>query len=163
MYLRLLNEVVAEKRGLSRQTPSECVIDIGVDAYIPEKYIKNSEQRIEIYKKIAVIFNDEQAMDARDELIDRFGEIPRSVLNLIDISLIRNLASIKKIKEINQKEQNILFHVETVDHEAMILLAQEYQGAFLFSAGKKTYFAVKNLKKENPIHFILKILNLYRS
>ena len=161
MYLRLLNEVVLEKKGLLSQKQIECVVDIGVDAYIPDEYIESSEQRIEIYKKIAAISNNEQAMDVKDELIDRYGNIPVPVLNLIDISLIRNLASDKKILEINQNNENIVFYLEDIDSDAILKVGAKYAGEFLFGAGKKPHFIVKNKKKRKPIEFILEILDEY--
>jgi transcription-repair coupling factor (superfamily II helicase) len=153
MYLRLLNEVVLEKKGLSGQKQTDCVVDIGVDAYIPDEYIQSSEQRIEIYKRIAAISNQEQAMDVKDELLDRYGEIPSPVLNLIDISLIRNLASDKKIREINQNNENIIFYLEDTDSDALSLVGSEYAGGFLYGAGKKPHFIVKNKKKRKPTDF----------
>lgn len=77
MYLRLLSEAVSEKRGEApiRKT-EECLVDIQIDAHIPEKYISNLSQRIDVYKKIACVRTETDCMEMLDELIDRFGDPP---------------------------------------------------------------------------------------
>jgi transcription-repair coupling factor (superfamily II helicase) len=93
MYLQLLGEAIEEeKTGEEVKEKRECVIDVSVDAHIPEDYIDSVKNRIFMYKRIAAIENGEDAMDVMDEFIDRFGDIPAEVVNLIDVTEIRNVA-----------------------------------------------------------------------
>ncbi len=103
MYLRLLSESVKEIEGVSKAEDIDVLIDISVDAYIPEKYIKNQNQRIDSYKQIAAISSGEDARDAVDELIDRFGEPPKAVLNLVEIAEIKALSKEAGVLEISEK------------------------------------------------------------
>ena len=79
MYLRLLGEAVAEARGEPIQETAECTVDIQIDAHIPESYMESLSQRLDMYRKIAGVRNQEDEMDLLDELIDRYGEPPKSV------------------------------------------------------------------------------------
>ena len=84
---------------------SECLVDISVDAFIPQRYIESEILRIEIYKRIAAIESPEDADDLKDELTDRFGNVPKAVNNLIDIALIRNSARLEYIDAIENKHE----------------------------------------------------------
>ena len=109
MYLKLLSEAVSEQRGESTVPQQECLVDIRIGAHIPEGYIDNLSQRIDIYKKIASIQNEADAMDVTDELIDRFGDPPQAVQGLIEVALLRNIAASLGIYEISQKNDMIVF------------------------------------------------------
>ena len=116
MYLKLLGEAINEEKGIKTENESfECAVDIQIPAFIPEKYINNVNQRIDIYRKISDIRSDEDASDVTDELIDRFSSPPRPVLNLIDIALIRSKASKCKISEIKQQGNKITLFGESID------------------------------------------------
>lgn len=116
MYLKLLGEAINEEKGIKTENESfECAVDIQIPAFIPEKYINNVNQRIDIYRKISDIRSDEDASDVTDELIDRFSSPPRPVLNLIDIALIRSKASKCKISEIKQQGNKIMLFGESID------------------------------------------------
>lgn len=93
LYTKMLNEAIAEVRGeKTENTDFETTVQIRVDAYIPSSYIEDSAQKLEIYKRIAFIHNEEDYRDMVDELTDRFGDLPRSVDNLLKVSLIRQLS-----------------------------------------------------------------------
>ncbi|AYU53963.1 transcription-repair coupling factor [Staphylococcus debuckii] len=90
LYSQMLEEAVNEKRGIKEETTTpEIEIDLNIDAYLPTEYIPNEQSKIEIYKKLRQIENDEQLMDIKDELIDRFNEYPVQVERLLDIVEIR--------------------------------------------------------------------------
>lgn len=90
LYIKLLNQAIAVQRGEKPKTEkSDCVVDISVDAFIPDKYISNTSNRIEAYKKIASLETRDDVSDLLDELIDRYGDVPESVMGLIEISLMR--------------------------------------------------------------------------
>ena len=109
MYLKLLSEAIAEEKGEKPEKISECSVDIQIDAHIPENYISSLNQRIDIYRKIMFITKDEDKLDLIDELIDRYGDPPKSVLGLIEISLLRNKAAHLGITEISQKNAKMYF------------------------------------------------------
>lgn len=94
LYLKLLNEAITrEKDGLPSAEERDCLIDVQLEAHIPENYISDLRQRLEMYRRIADIRSGEDSMDVTDELIDRFGEPPESVNGLIEVALLRNRAS----------------------------------------------------------------------
>ena len=109
MYIKLLSNAINEEKGQPAETLDvECLVDIQVNAYIPEKYISNVNQRLDIYRRISDIRSKTDSIDVIDELIDRFGDPPESVTNLVDIALIRNTAASLGIYEIRQQNDNFL-------------------------------------------------------
>ena len=109
MYCKILEESIRRIEGLPEKTEITTSIDLNIDAYIPERYIKSSNLRIDAYKRISVIETDDDKRDITDELIDRFGEIPKPVRNLIEIALIKAMANSIGITEISQKGAGVLF------------------------------------------------------
>ncbi|MBO7407114.1 MAG: hypothetical protein J6V14_05730, partial [Clostridia bacterium] len=93
-YCRLLAEVLEEVQngGVKHTAPGKCSVEMGLGAYIDPGYIENEAARFEIYKKIANEENDEDVMELTDELVDRFGDVPDNVLNLMTVSRIRHYA-----------------------------------------------------------------------
>ena len=89
MYLKLLEEAVLEERGEKPQRPTECAADLSVAASIPDRYVPSPEQRMDLYRRIAAIRSEADADDVVDELIDRYGDPPRTVNNLISVALLR--------------------------------------------------------------------------
>ena len=155
MYLRMLSEAVAAQRGEEpAKTATECMVDVRVGAHIPEDYIDNLAQRIDIYKKIAGIQTEEDSMDLIDELIDRFGEPPEAVKGLVDVALVRNTASLMGIREISQRDSAILLYPEVMDMQRAGNLAVKLRGRVMVSAGQKPYITVKMQKGEEPLDTI---------
>ena len=160
MYLKLLSDAVAEKRGEIPENPvEECLIDIRIEAHIPPRYIENQTQRIEVYRKIAGIRTYEDSLDVMDELIDRFGEPPASVKGLIDVSLMRNTASRMGITEITQKNNEIVFSLSRVDMKMIGSLVSQMRGRVLLSAGQKPYLTVKIADQQTPLEAMRQILS----
>ena len=150
MYVKLLNEAISLEKG-EKPAPVEggCLIDLQVQAHIPESYIENLSQRLEIYRRIADIRNYEDAADVIDELIDRFGEPPRSVQGLVDVALLRSMATRAGMTEIKQQQNTLLLYPETVDTKSLsLLVAGMKKGQVLFSAGGRPYFSVRLLGQE---------------
>lgn len=152
MYLKLLSEAVSEQRGEAAAPQKECLVDIRIGAHIPEGYIDNLSQRIDVYKKIASIQNEEDAMDVTDELIDRFGEPPQAVQGLIDVALLRNIAAGLGIYEISQKNDMIVFYPSVFDFERASRVSAALRSRVSIGAGAKPYVAVRVAEKEEPIH-----------
>lgn len=155
MYMRLLSEAVSEEKGeIPPDSQKECLVDVRMDAHIPESYIESLPQRLAIYKRIADIRTSEDASDVLDELIDRYGDPPKSVEGLIKISLLRNTASKLGIYEIGQKADSILLYSQLIDMRAVGLLGKYMRGRVMVSAGNKPYIAIKKLQKQEPTEAI---------
>ncbi|MCR5153773.1 MAG: transcription-repair coupling factor [Lachnospiraceae bacterium] len=108
MYCKMLNEAIKECRGELKVTETyETSVDIDADAYIPSTYIKNEVQKLDIYKRIANILNEDDLSDVRDELIDRFGDIPASTDNLLRVALIKAMCHDVYITALKQEGESI--------------------------------------------------------
>ena len=144
MYLKLLDEAVALQKG-EKPAPvdTECLVDLQIQAHIPEDYIPNLHQRLDIYRRIADIRSQEDADDVVDELIDRFGEPPVSVLGLIDIAELRNLAAARGIYEMKQADGRVLLYQKKIDKQEIARLIAKMNGRVLVSAGSKPYISIR--------------------
>ncbi len=154
LYLKLLSEAISEEKGEPVQQSGECLVDIQIEAHIPESYISNLNQRIDIYKKIACVYTQEDYLDTMDELIDRFGEPPAAVKGLLDVALVRNGAAAMGIREISQRGSSILLYPEALDMERTITLVQALKGRVLVNAGAKPYITVRLQKGQKPLDAI---------
>lgn len=152
MYLKILASAIEENRENSGgETDSEktytpqndCLIDIQIDAHIPESYIYSVPHRLAMYRRIADVRTNEDAMDVTDELIDRFGDPPKSVLGLIEVSLLRNTAAALGVYEIGQRGDNLLLYWNNINMKAVTRLSSDMRGKILVSAGSKPYVSVK--------------------
>ncbi len=119
MYLKLLSEAVNEENGAPVEDNIPCTIDLNVSAHIPESYIESLSARLGIYKRIANIRTDDDATDVIDELCDRFGEPPVSVMGLIDIAILRNKAANAKIAEITGSGNTAVLHINSIEPETV--------------------------------------------
>ena len=152
MYMKLLQEAVLEEKGETPKTvQKECLIDISIDAFIPENYVSSLPHRLSMYRRIADIKTKDDAMDVLDEFIDRFGEPPESVSGLIRISLLRNFAAGSGIYEIKQNSNSILLYVEKIDMDKVALLVKGMRGRILVSTGPKPYITLKKAPKQTSI------------
>lgn len=150
MYIQLLSEAIAEEKGEQPEKLSECLVDIQIDAHIPEKYISSLNQRIDIYRKIMLISEDTDKIDLIDELIDRYGDPPKSVIGLIDVSLLRNKAAKLGITEITQKNAAMQFYTEYLNSAQIAGLSKAYKGKIVFNGTGRSYVAVKISPKVKP-------------
>jgi len=128
LYLKLLNEAIIEERGEKKPELVDATVDIKADAYIPESYVRAPSQRIEMYKKISHIETDEDKSDVLDELCDRFGEPPRSVIRLIDVVSLRLLASRALVHKISLVDGVLIFSSDKFYLEALGELFVKYRG-----------------------------------
>lgn len=109
LYCKMLNEEVKKLKGIVTIEDFNTTVDLDVDAFIPPSYIVNEVQKLDIYKRIAGIESLPECEDMREELLDRFGEIPRSVDNLLRISLIRVASHKLYVTELKGKNEEIVF------------------------------------------------------
>ena len=160
MYLKLLADAISEEKG---EAPSgrqeECLVDISIPAHIPEDYIPSLPQRLGIYRRIADIKTAEDKEDVIDELIDRFGEPPKSVLALTDISMLRTRAANLGVTEIAQREKSLLIYIPNIASEPVANLCSSLKGRAMLSAGNKPYVAVRVDKSKDILENIYEILN----
>ena len=105
MYCKMLNEAVLRLKGEGEEESFTTTIDLNIDAYIPESYIRNEYQKLDIYKRIAAIDNEEEMDDMTEELIDRFGDIPKKVQQLLHIAALKGLAHSAYVTAVEQKGQ----------------------------------------------------------
>ena len=143
MYIRLLNEAIAKQKGETPPpSPEDCLVDISIDAFIPENYIENLSQRIDAYRKIASVQNELDSSDVLDELIDRYGEPPKSVMGLLNVALTRNAASALNITEITQRKDKVLFYINSPEVSQIQALLQKYGNRVKFVDDDKPYFMI---------------------
>ena len=111
LYCKMLNEEIMKLRGEVPEDEEtfDTTIDINIDAYIPPSYVKSEYQKLDLYKRIAEISNDDEHLDMQDELIDRFGEMPKAVMNLLDIAMMKILAHSCYVEEISNKGNVVKF------------------------------------------------------
>lgn len=145
MYLKLLGDAVAEEKGELKEGEEEpeCLIDLPIEAHIPESYIESTAQRLSMYKRIAAVRTDADANDVLDELRDRFGNPPAAISGLIEISLLRNSAVSAGVYEISQRNGSILLYMNEPDVRYAVELNKTMKGRVMLSASKKPYIAVK--------------------
>lgn len=162
MYIQMLSEAIAEERGEKPQKPEEeCLIDLQVEAHIPEEYIESIPQRLSIYRRIADIRTPDDVEDVYDELIDRFGDPPPSVQGLVNVSLLRNSASGQGIYEISQRGNCLLLYSNAIDMQKVSRLAALLRGRILVSAGAKPYISVKMGAGQSPVDTLQEALRIY--
>lgn len=159
MYLRLLSEAVAESKGEPVQKNAECQVDIPVAAHIPEEYIDSLSLRLDVYKKIAAITSEAESTEVLDELIDRFGDPPKTVAGLVDVALVRNRAAALGIREISQRNGQMLFYFEHINPTMAATVAGTLKGRVLVNAGDKPYISVRMAKESDSIATIRETLD----
>ena len=118
-------------------------MDLQVQAHIPESYIDSLSLRLDVYRRIAEVETQENAMDVMDELIDRFGGPPASVKGLLDVAMLRNAAARLGITEVKQQGDSLLIYKEKFDMQQVAPLIKALGGRVLLSAGSKPYISVK--------------------
>ena len=153
-YCRLLDEVVKEEQGIKVDKEFEVQIDLNVTSYIPDSYISDSNQKIEIYQDIALCQNEKDIQDITDEIIDRFGDMPKQIENLLEISRIKQLAKKAFVNKISSKQSGTVFTFENekFNGDKIIELIKIYGNNIKFSPGIKPMVTLKsNSKTEKDI------------
>lgn len=141
LYCKMLNEaVIALKGGQEEEETFETVVDCDIDAFIPDGYIKNEYLKLDVYKRISAIETDDEYMDMQDELIDRFGDIPKSVDNLLRVAELKAMAHRAYVTEVDINTQEIrieLYPKAKLDVTKIPALIAEYKTALRFAQGEK--------------------------
>lgn len=163
MYCRLLEEEVRQLRGENVEESFETTIDININAYIPEFFIKNQEQRMELYKKIAAVTSLEDYYDIQEEMEDRFGNLPKAVQILLEVVLLKAEAHAMDIVSIVQKQENIVVTFRNnakIDPLRLTKLIAKEKNKYLFTSGANPYLTIKMNKKDSLVamDYIKKLL-----
>lgn len=157
MYCRLLDEAVKELKGEKPVSKDvEVTVDLKINAYIDDDYIGTQTQKIEMYKKIASIETEEDVLDVREELLDRYGEFTAPVENLVQIAYIKTLLKSLGFSSVYEKDNSIILQLkdkESINIEAFSKLAAKYKGRILFNAGATPYlkFRLPGINSENLV------------
>ena len=163
LYCKMLNEAVKELKGTAKvEDKYETVLDLETDAYIPDSFIKNEAQKLDIYKRIASLENAEECEDMAEELTDRFGEPPKAVINLLEIVRLKAEAHALYITEVSGNADRLKL---TMYAKANIVVTQipklieRYQGALKFQAGESPYFLYERKNNKKAETQVLKMLS----
>lgn len=163
LYIKFLKQAVRRAKGEEDVEEVDTSMDVLIDSYIPKHYIKDESQRMEMYRKIAVIADEEDVRDVIDELIDRFGEPPKAVLQLIHLAKIRHMASTLNVETIQQKGDTYTFHF-VKGYELDLSLLNELTSVF----GKRLVFSmagehsIRLSAEKNALDDVEKVLNLMK-
>ncbi len=153
LYCKLLNQAVRAIQGVAKEEEAyETVVDCDINAYIPSSYIKNEYQKLDIYKRISSIESEDEYMDMQDELMDRFGEIPRAVENLLRIAALKGLAHSVFVTEvlINRQEVRLMMYPKArLDAAGIPPMVASYKGKLKFQMGDQPCFLYQEMNKKN--------------
>ena len=163
MYLKLLEDAVLEERGEESLKEPECTADLDVTANIAKNYVSSGEQRMDLYRRMAAIRTQEDADDLLDEIVDRYGDPPKGVMNLIAIALLRARAASSGIVEISQKGQTLSVSLGVFDFAAISSLCEEasFKGRIFFAAGKIPAITIKLRSGEDSLKLAQQLVDRY--
>ena len=163
-YCKLLDEVIKNMQGIEVREEQDVQIDLSVSSYIPDSFIDNSSQKIEIYQNIALCRTEEDIQNVVDEVIDRYGKLPTELENLLEVARIKELARKVGATKISQRLESIVFYFtrEAMTPEKMEKLYEQYGIAIRFSKGIEPYvtFKVGKRTEKEIISKVKEFLNL---
>ena len=162
LYCKMLNEAVKELKGTAKiEDKFETVLDLETDAYIPNSYIKNEAQKLDIYKRIASLENGEECEDMLEELTDRFGDPPKAVMNLLEIARLKAEAHGLYITEVSGNSNRLkltMYERANIVVTKIPKLIERYQGALKFQAAEAPYFLYERKNNKKNEMTVLKTL-----
>ncbi len=171
LYVKFLDRAVKELQGKEIEEEIETTVDLNVDGYIPSTYIENEEQKIEIYKKIAATSNKNDILDITEEIIDRFGNIPKQVDNLLKISYIKSLSKKLRVKGLTQTGSTVNIEMisgNDLGQDIIAFLMKNYFNKISFVGTKEPIIKYKlaSLEQEKilkEVEEFLEILNNFKA
>ena len=167
LYCKMLNEAVKHLKGEMEEDTYTTTVDLNVDAFIPSTYIPNEYQKLDIYKRIAAIENNDEMEDMLEELIDRFGDVPRKVQQLLSIALLKALAHSAYVISVEQKGdvfKFVMYEQAKVKAERIPELLRKYKGDLQFTVDSNPYFLYqkkgknKREKDEDALELVKNVL-----
>ena len=163
LYLKLLEEAVLEERGEPSPEESACTADLDVTANIDKAYVTSGEQRMDLYRRMAGIRSQSDADELLDEIVDRYGDPPRGVMNLIDIALLRARASAAGIRDIAQKGRTLRFRLAQFDFAVVSRVAGQYQKRmFVEPKSDEPAITLQLTAKEDPLQAAERFVKTYQ-
>ena len=156
-YCNLLDQVVKEMQGVEVEEEQDIQIDINISSYIPDSYIDNSSQKIEVYQNIALCRTEEDIQNVIDEIIDRYGIMPKELENLIEVARIKELCRTAGVVKVSEKKnmftnnQNVVFYFDKNKYNPDIVneLLKKYNTQIKFSTGIEPYITLVLKNKED--------------
>ncbi len=163
LYLKLLEEAVTEEQGGEVRPRTECSTEIAADANLPSSYIPDSGQRIDLYRRIAMIRTAEDHADMLDEIIDRYGPPPSAAVNLLDIALLRQQAADAGISSISQKDGRLILTFASPDLLKISSLCGDpaFHGRILLNAGASPFVSLRIAPAETILAAAKKLVAAY--
>ena len=160
-YCKLLDEVIKEMKGIKLEEDIDVSIDINVSSYIPDSYIENGSQKIEVYQNIALCNNEKDIENTREDIIDRFGKMPKEVENLLEIARIKGMCKNIGITKITEKQNSIVFNfnpeIFTIDIDSIV---KKYGNKVRFSPAREPYFTYRLNNSKDVLDEILHFLGI---
>ncbi|HOZ55316.1 MAG TPA: transcription-repair coupling factor [Clostridia bacterium] len=161
-YCNLLDEVIKEMQGIEFEVEQDIQIDLNVSSYIPDDFISDGKQKIDIYQDIAIAKTEDNIQNVIDEIIDRYGSIPKEVENLIEIARIKQLCRKKGIVKLVQRNENIIIYLDKkFNTDKIPELIKEYGTRIRFSQSLQPYITLKLLFL-NDKNIIQEIKNFFK-
>ncbi|MFW5980250.1 MAG: transcription-repair coupling factor [Halanaerobiales bacterium] len=164
LYCKLLESAIEDLKGEDKTEDIEIEVNLSIDAYIPEEYITDSKQKIDIYKKIKRARSESKIIDIVDELLDRFGDPPQVVMNLIEITRIKITArklNIEKINEENGVIKCYFSNMNDINGEAVVKLVDEYQNRIKIRSSRKPVIGIKTAGDVEPLKLVKRVLKRF--
>ena len=163
-YCKLLDEVVKEMKGIKVTEEADVQVDLNVTCYIPDNYIEDSGQKIEVYQKIALCRTEEDIQNVIDEVIDRYGNMPKELENLLEVARIKQLAKEQNIVKVENKQNGVVFifaSSENIKYD-IAELVRKYGNKIKFSAGIKPMITYKtdNVKEQELLKQVKEFLEI---
>ena len=163
-YCKLLDEVVKEMKGIKVTEEADVQVDLNVTCYIPDNYIEDSGQKIEVYQKIALCRTEEDIQNVIDEVIDRYGNMPKELENLLEVARIKQLAKEQNIVKVESKQNGVVFTFDSSENIKYDIaeLVRKYGNKIKFSAGIKPMITYKtdNVKEQELLKQIKEFLEI---
>ena len=162
MYIKLLNEAVLEEKGEKPKEKCECKLDLKISAYLPETYIRSASLRMEMYKRIALIISHEDSQDICDELLDRFGEYPAEVENLLKVAELKSLCERSQIERVVQNDESVCIYPSQLRIELWSMLDISYEDYKMkINLTSSPHLSFKIPKKTASVDAALEIVGAY--
>jgi transcription-repair coupling factor (superfamily II helicase) len=165
LYCKMLNQAVSHLKGIETEEEFDTVIDMNIDAYIPETYIINESHKLDIYKRIAALETEEEMSDMADELIDRFGDLPKPVVMLLKVALMKAVAHKAYVTEIKGGRNGVRITMKPdakIDTAKIPQLVKAYNGQLKFEMGSRPFYTYVPRKRESIDIFMEDLQTLIR-
>ncbi len=161
LYIKLLNEAVLEEKGEIPEVKPDCTLTLDISAYLPSGYVPSTAQRMSLYKRIAMIIDEDDRRDITDELVDRYGDLPAPAASLLSVALLRSRAIACGINKVIQDRGNIRLYQTEPDLGIWLALSREYPNTLRFVSSPEEHILVRADRKTDLLAFLGSIFLKY--